>query len=320
MSTVGTLPLAIRVGLRDAYDSPNSHIQTSLKSLNAVIGYDITLEIAWVDLWNDLQGKFDDKATFVPTITSAVATWLKITEDLLESSEQFQELFMNKMERLRKALFVQIWDGKLPKTEFVRGELLTLFLPKGNPSEFRSISSRIGADLETAFSGKKAAVSHPATSPEVTQDDFVDVSPAKEVVKSANHVRSLPTVATLPRPDNLFVTLLPYTVILRRTGGGIDIESSHQPTLELIVEYFKRHARKNLNDSRQIPYFKIELVASFWGSGTYHDVCRITKEDSRASWINAEITPILAFIEGVCGYDLYKTDGEWIFRRTEPFV
>jgi hypothetical protein len=87
----------------------------------------------------------------------------------------------------------------------------------------------------------------------------------------------------------------------------------------------------------QIAYFNVELVASYWGmhkqaiyrlslltnipgSGTYHDVVRITKEDTRASWIHAEITPILAFVEGVCGYDLYKAEGDWIFRRTVPFV
>ena len=101
-------PLPVRVGLRDSFDAPTCAVQKSLKSLNSVVGYDITLEIAWVDIWNDLQTKFGDKASFVPTITEAVATWLKRTEDLLESSEEFQELFMDKMERLRKALFVQV--------------------------------------------------------------------------------------------------------------------------------------------------------------------------------------------------------------------
>jgi hypothetical protein len=68
------------------------------------------------------------------------------------------------------------------------------------------------------------------------------------------------------------------------------------------------------------PQSNLSILTNIPGSGTYHDVVRITKEDNRASWIHAEITPILAFIEGVCGYDLYKAEGDWIFRRTMPFM
>jgi hypothetical protein len=50
--------LQVKIGLRDSYDSPSAPIQTALKSLNGTVGYDFTLEIAWVDLWNDLQSKF----------------------------------------------------------------------------------------------------------------------------------------------------------------------------------------------------------------------------------------------------------------------
>jgi hypothetical protein len=70
----------------------------------------------------------------------------------------------------------------------------------------------------------------------------------------------------------------------------------------------------------QIPYFTVELVASFWGAGTLHDVVRITKEDPRQTWITAEVTPILSFVESVCGYELFRVEGgEWIFRRYEAF-
>jgi hypothetical protein len=179
---------------------------------------------------------------------------------------------MGKMESLRKALFVQVrnnsprlnsWssiligctqihDEALPKMQLVRGELLTLFLPKGGASEYRSIGSRIGNDIEQVFSGKAAPKPQSLPVGETMHEDFVDIAPVKETSKSSTRILSLPTLSTLPRPDNLFTTLLPYTLIVRRTGSGIDIEGSHQPTLELISEYFKRHARKNLNDTRQV--------------------------------------------------------------------
>lgn len=116
---------------------------------------------------------------------------------------------------------------------------------------------KIGADIESVFTDKPTEDQDAgATGPNGDNEDFVEVySSGKGNQTQAPPlvtVKTLPNVNTLPRPDMLFSTLLPYTVIVRRTGGGVDIESSHQPTLELISEYFKRHTRKNLNHSRQV--------------------------------------------------------------------
>ncbi|PVF97456.1 hypothetical protein CPB86DRAFT_785757 [Serendipita vermifera] len=321
MTTLESLPLQIRLGIRDSFNSQDAPIQKALKSFNENIGYDFSVEIAWIDLWNDLQGKYTDKSAFVPSITDSVITFLKRLETLLDTSQDFQETFLEKIERMRKAIFVKIHDKSTPAIEVVRGELLTLFLPKNAAPDYRTISSQIGKDLEEAFRDKRT-VERPQNISEDLKDDFVDISPTptKPTFKSSSRVSSLPQASSLARPENLFSTLVPYTLIVHKTGSGIDIEGTHQPTLELIHEYFKRHSRKNLNDTRQIPYFIVDLIPSQWGSGIYHDVVRISREDSRATWVHATITPILAFIEGVCGYDLHSSDSEWIFRRNEPFV
>jgi hypothetical protein len=83
-------------------------VNKALKSFNKTVGYDFTVEVAWVDLWNDLQSKFPDRETFVPTITDAIVTFIQRTENLLETSEGFGEIFIEKMERLRKAIFIQV--------------------------------------------------------------------------------------------------------------------------------------------------------------------------------------------------------------------
>ncbi|KAG8807219.1 hypothetical protein FRC17_004591 [Serendipita sp. 399] len=319
MSTLATLPLQVRVGLRDSFDAPDAPIKQALNSLNGTLGYSISLEIAWVDLWQDLSAKYDDKTTFVPSVTAAITLFLQRLENLLESSESFQEAFLEKMERTRKALFVQIHDKTVPKFEIVRGELLTLFLPKAGASELRSVSSRIGEDIEQAFVQKAKPTSDEGA--EALQDDFVDIVPVSRPAGSqrAPKVLSLPSIDTLARPENLFSSILPYTLIVRHTGEGIEIEGSHQPTLQLIHDYFTKYARKNLNDTRQIPHFLTNFVQSAWGSGTYHDAVRISREDNRASWVRVQITPVLAFVEGVCGYELHSSDGAWVFRRYEPF-
>ncbi|CCA77757.1 hypothetical protein PIIN_02979 [Serendipita indica DSM 11827] len=248
MSTLSTLPLQIRVGLRDSFEAPDAPVNEALKKLNETTGYDMTLEIAWIDIWRDLQPKFDDKATFVPTVTQAVALFLQPLDLLLtlpsaarpsphRVAEAFQEAFLTKMEGIRKpSLF--------------RGEMMTLFLPVEGPEGLRSISSSIGADIEKVFTGK---AQNTTQSNKETTDDF-EVLPKSPTIKATSRVLSLPQLDTLPRPETLFASLLPYTIIVRRTGNGIDIEGSHQPTLELICEYFKKHARKNLNDTRQVLY------------------------------------------------------------------
>ncbi|KAG8839446.1 hypothetical protein FRC18_010926 [Serendipita sp. 400] len=181
-------------------------------------------------------------------------------------------------------------------------------------------SSLIGEDIEQVFIKKPSATRGEAT--ETIQDDFVDVAPVTRpsgAQRSTPKVLSLPSVDVLARPENLFSSILPYTLIVRHTSDGVEIEGSHQPTLQLIHDYFKKYARKNLNDTRQISYFNTSLVPSAWGSGTYHDAVRIVREDNRASWLKIEITPVLAFVEGVCGYELLHSEAGWVFRRNEPF-
>lgn len=94
--------------MRDSFDAEGCAVKKALKSFHKTVGYDFTIEIAWVDLWNDLESKFPDKAIFVPTIADAIVTFLQRLENLLESCEGFGEVFLNKMEGLRKAIFIQV--------------------------------------------------------------------------------------------------------------------------------------------------------------------------------------------------------------------
>lgn len=242
-------PLQVRVGIRDHWDNKDAEVNKALNNLNQTVGYDMTLEIAWVDVWNELQDKFTDKTTFVAAISDAIKKYLIRIEKLLEDSEEFQNNYLEMMEAKRKALFIQIHDDSVPQTKFVNN-LFTLFLPKGDSSTYRTITDRLGADLEDVFSGK--VTNAPKAEPfQTMKDDFVEVLPSG-ATPSLPKVTSLPLVSNLPKPEALFPTLLPYTLIVRRTGNGIDIEGSHEPTLSLICEYFKRHSRKNLNLTTQV--------------------------------------------------------------------
>jgi len=203
--------------------------------------------------------------------------------------------------------------------------MLTLYLPKWGASEFRQNMSRIGADVEGVFGAEEKSTYEPA--PPTVQDDFVEIIgtnkvPAQALATAAptSRVVSLPAAASLPRPDILFGSILPYTLIVRNRTDSIDIDCSHTPTLDLIHDYFSRHTRKNTVSYGQPPYFEVKLVQSYWGTGSLNDRVIFVREDNRATSWELMITGILTFVEGVCGYTfIERYDQEWVYRRTEAF-
>lgn len=114
----------MRVSLRDKFDAPTAPLRTALQSLTSLVGYELSPEIAWVDLWNSLSSYYsDDKAVFVSTITDAIILFLKRLEARLQDDEAFQEMFLEKMDSARKALYVQVRTLEMKMqnlTRFVR--------------------------------------------------------------------------------------------------------------------------------------------------------------------------------------------------------
>jgi len=105
----------VRVSLRDKFDAPTAPLRATLQSLTSLVGYELSLEIAWVDLWNSLSSHYsNDKAVFVSTITDAIILFIKRLEDRLQDDEAFQEIFLEKMGSARKALYVQVC---IPETQ-----------------------------------------------------------------------------------------------------------------------------------------------------------------------------------------------------------
>lgn len=64
-------------------------------------------------------------------------------------------------------------------------------------------------------------------------------------------VEFLPVVASLPRPDELFLQP-PYHLSLTHGHQHIEVQCSHSPTLQLLADYLKRWCRVNHADSRNV--------------------------------------------------------------------
>lgn len=89
---------------------------------------------------------------------------------------------------------------------------------------------------------------------------------------------ALPSLDALPRPERLFESQLPYHMIVRlldsAMNSGVVVQSSHQPSLELLAGYLTKYTksmsgvsekvRKPLLPTSQLPYFPALESITFW--------------------------------------------------------
>lgn len=85
-------------------------------------------------------------------------------------------------------------------------------------------------------------------------DKFVTViNPSKTSAPPSQVLgKSFPVLDQLPRPEVLFTEKPLYHIIVDVSHSDIVIRGSHQPSLELIANYFKKWSRKMENDVRKV--------------------------------------------------------------------
>lgn len=128
----------------------------------------------------------------------------------------------------------------------------------------------------------------------------------------------LPSLDSLPRPDELFLRPPYHIIVADYSNKKITVQGSHSPSLQLLGEYMKRWCRINHQDSRSPPAVEVKYNQSCWGASPMHDQVTLTSEANNIFQFNPAI--VLAFIEGVLGYDKVSTEqGIWSYRRTVPF-
>ena len=62
----------------------------------------------------------------------------------------------------------------------------------------------------------------------------------------------LPSISSLEKPETLFSSQIPYQMILQITHNGLIVQGSHQPSLQLMKDYFQKYARIDRNDSNMV--------------------------------------------------------------------
>ena len=62
----------------------------------------------------------------------------------------------------------------------------------------------------------------------------------------------LPSISSLGKPETLFSSQVPYQMILQIEHNCLIVQGSHQPSLQLMKDYFQKYARIDRNDSNRV--------------------------------------------------------------------
>ncbi|KAI9855481.1 MAG: hypothetical protein M1824_006077 [Vezdaea acicularis] len=341
------LPTKIRVDIRDHYDPADSAVQKAITALTNIVGYPVSIELEWAMLWAELEQLYPDKATFVPTVAGVLQSWCNAlsTRLLDDRFPKWTEELLDKLSPSRQIkVYVQVSNTPRPSTTWeTKTSSFTLNLPKSSTTSPARAISGFETDLETIFAPKTVTFAGTTSSiHSLAQDDeWADIGVSSSgsgigASDTAPHSTSvaegsttapappkldvLPTLSTLPRPDILFRDSPPYLLHITSSGAqNLTIWGSHQPSLELLAEYFQKWARMNPNDVRKNPRLSVTLAESHFGLGSSRDCVRIAADD-RSAWIEVNPAAICAFVEAVLGYrQTFASGASWEYRRDVGF-
>lgn len=141
----------------------------------------------------------------------------------------------------------------------------------------------------------------------------------------------MPTLSILGAPSELFVETVPYYMMLTCFGNTARLHGSHQPSLRLIAEYFKKWsratpARPSQGMNSQFPLIEVKIFGSRFSQRDYVDLAVLQTKvspDEKIVQKSLDINPamIVGFIQGVLGYRIiHIAKDEWHFTRDKPFL
>ncbi|ESK91319.1 hypothetical protein Moror_2782 [Moniliophthora roreri MCA 2997] len=326
MSSEG-LPLKVRADIRDQWDSSKASIKETVEALNKSLGHQLTPEAEWPALWTNLQSRFPDKSTFVPTIVRYVIAWYERLLGRIENDNytDWTEELLNVLAENKRALRVKVEpcptnnsSRPLTKWNATLGSF-SIGIPNVDPIPQSRLSSIWDSCFDNFFTNAEP-------SSVAAEDDWADVTEEPQTRQRAvangsnapqpsqHQVERLPTINALARPNELFVSTTPHILMVHYRTDKITVQCSHQPSLELLETYLKKWAKTNTNDSLRRPVYKFELLESDFSFGII-DTLEIEPHMPRhVRPLNP--TMVLAFIEGVLGYEMVHTTtgSTWMYR------
>ncbi|KAK1757869.1 hypothetical protein QBC47DRAFT_377143 [Echria macrotheca] len=333
------LPLKVQLAIRDHWSSPTSPLQTTLASLASLLGHEIVLDPEWQLLLTELDAFYPDKTNFVLVVTQCVQAWAKSLTELLddEAHEAWTETVLEKAKFGRLRLFLEVSPSEDASTSWSDTRAgFVICLPRKRVYQAAELFPIFRGKLLTCFEVPKESVPLPLRQGGAAADEWADVeldrttgkpevvdkpvvttgpvsSPARPVVEF------LPTMQSLPRPDELFLRP-PYHLTIVPGHSEIEVQCSHSPSLKFLADYLERWCRVNHHDTTTPPAVQIRLCQSAFGLGELFDRLILSTSETRYTNQFRVTTPmVVALVEGVLGYELVSTQGTWSFRRDTEY-
>ncbi|KZV98883.1 hypothetical protein EXIGLDRAFT_831884 [Exidia glandulosa HHB12029] len=328
MST-NTLPLALRVAVRDHFDSSESGVKKALAEFHELLGAEYTLLVPWPLLRDAVPSSELDNDVFVQSVCRGLETFVRKLLKLVEAEETgFADKFLDRTQQAHRIEVKSHPDAKA-STSFVRygpeasGGVIQLFVPRVRAGYSGAGLTAFGADLVVALEGSDKNPADPAS-----KTSFVDAGPngngvvaAAEVdgfvevgvkPKVASHVPTpFPSLDAIPRPDTL-LRQAPYHLILRGGGEQMSIEG-HPPSLELIRDYLRHHIRQG-GEPEAI------IMNGPWGVAVGQLQIAYTRRYGSTPQLST--TVIISLIENVLGFERVEDvsgQGFFYWKRETPF-
>ncbi|SPO07089.1 uncharacterized protein DNG_09783 [Cephalotrichum gorgonifer] len=316
---MASLPLKVKLALRDSWEPATSPLQQALSALRLVLGYEIVLNPEWPLLLAALDSHYVDKHDLVTAVAGCVLAWSTAFKELLEDegveawTDEVLELLKNGGGKLRVNLEVSKTENT---TASWNAELAAFSIALPNLQVTRPL------ELIPTFKSQLLSLFNDKSAPEGWDDVKIDAIPAAPT-KSTSEVRTveyMPDVNTLPRPDDLLLKPPYHALVWLRGGRDVEVQANHSPTLQLIADYLRKWCRTNHQVTTKSPMVKVTLYPSAFGLGALHDRLVFGPDDRYRGDNTVSPTIVLSLLEGVLGYEqVYCDSTSWSYRRDRPF-
>ncbi|OBR16028.1 hypothetical protein CH63R_01208 [Colletotrichum higginsianum IMI 349063] len=337
-----TLPLNVKVAIRDHWTKEDSYLQQSLRTLQDVLGLEIDTAPDWHLLLTELEPTYTDKADAVAAVAATVEAWCRAATEILDDSknEDWTETLLEKLKitwsRLRIFVDISREDDASTAWSEDRGGFV-IYIPRRQRIMPVNLQPLFQAELKDCFADQKQL---PPYSASPHAEDWAEVDMDARIGRlsvsaPAAHRRGpsvsstatqppadfMPRADALPRPDDLLLKPPYHLMIYSRGAHEIEIQCSHTATLKFLADYFKRWRRTNHQVASKVghpkpPAVEVRVHQCTFGMGASIDRLVLATEHKYGGAFILTPTIILNLVEGVLGYKpVYSDATTWTYRR-----
>ncbi|CAG9946784.1 unnamed protein product [Clonostachys rosea f. rosea IK726] len=309
-----SIPLKVKVAIRDIWDKPDSPVQEAITRLKNILGLDFICEPAWPLLTTELSSHYDDNSELAKSVINFVKVWVEAMTELLDDEENSEwadsivDLVKDNGAALKLHLEVKAGDASTAWSDSQRSFLL--HLPSSNVTRPDQYTPTFKTQLLSCFKKDKPLALRPSAAGDLDPEDEEDYEAPKPVSETLPDPRSLPKPSTLLQAP-------PYHLFVHAFGNNtLEVQCSNGPTLDFLAEYFKKWAQPS---SGQAVPVKVENNHQSSSFGMSYDTITLSTEPRYGRTTTLSPPVILALIEGLLGYELvYRDASHWQYRRETP--